>query len=55
MFTPNQRVRHLASNMLGSVILQRLNMEEKREEIRVLFDDQSQISDWAPASEFGSA
>ena len=55
MFSLNDRVKHLASGMLGTVLAQRLNLELSREEIRVLFDEHSAVSSWAPAKDYSPA
>lgn len=52
MFTINQRVVHVDSKMVGTVIAQRINMERGIEEIRVLFDEHDKVSSWDVAASF---
>lgn len=55
MFSINQRVKHLASQMIGTVIAQRAVMAESRFEIRVLYDEHDNISSWAPEGDYVEA
>jgi hypothetical protein len=52
MFAVNQRVMHIASGMVGTVIATRINLEQGVDEIRVLFDAHSKVSAWDLAQDF---
>lgn len=55
MFSPNQRVKHVQSELFGVVIAQRINMGTGKEELRVLFDDQDRVTAWTLADQYEGA
>jgi hypothetical protein len=55
MFVLNDRVKHIESGMIGTVLAVRVDMILHREEVRVLFDEHDKVSAWAPARDYEGA